>query len=72
MDQREGRTTAARLSLKRKLEAADFEDQNQGGRKLLVIEDGNKDGTAFVSFTRQIDLIPYICLYVVAGLSRKW
>ncbi|KAB1228347.1 TMV resistance protein N [Morella rubra] len=43
MDQREGRTTAARLSLKRKLEAADFEDQNQGGRKLLVIEDGNKD-----------------------------
>ncbi|KAB1225754.1 hypothetical protein CJ030_MR1G019927 [Morella rubra] len=40
-----GRTTAARPRLKRKLEAAEFEDQNLGGRQLLAVEGQSNDGT---------------------------
>ncbi|KAB1225755.1 hypothetical protein CJ030_MR1G019926 [Morella rubra] len=45
MDQREDWTTAARPRLKRKLEAAEFEDQNLGGRQLLAFEGQSNDGT---------------------------
>jgi hypothetical protein len=59
MDRRESQTAIVRPSLKRKLEP-ESQDQNQA-RKILVVEDPNKDGTLF---SLQICVL-LVCCWIV-------
>jgi hypothetical protein len=68
MDRQESQTTSsARPCLKRKLDP-EFQGQDQA-RKILAVQDPNRDGTVFAALTNQIYIFWIEIIFCLSGYN---